>query len=218
MDHSTPSSPDASDRQWYILSRRQEYEGEARANLLRIVGIGAFYVVELLNYYGLRLGPIEIPSIVDRPFHQAVTALAVAWTMVAMAVLLCLSHRVFPKYLKYLTTGADLVFLTCILMVADGPRSPLLVGYLLLIVLAGLRFNLLLVWFASAGAVAGYLFLLGYALWFTTRDISAPRHHQVIFLLAIVLSGVILGQIIRRVKHLAEDYAARTESGQEGAP
>lgn len=31
------------DHQWYIVGRWQEYEGEARANLLRIIGIAAFY-------------------------------------------------------------------------------------------------------------------------------------------------------------------------------
>ena len=34
------------DRQWFIVSRWQQYEGEARANLLRIVGIGSFYIIE----------------------------------------------------------------------------------------------------------------------------------------------------------------------------
>ena len=38
------------DRQWFIVERWQEYEGEGRANLLRIVAIGSFYTVHLLNY------------------------------------------------------------------------------------------------------------------------------------------------------------------------
>ena len=39
------SDPSAArdDREWFIVGRWQEYEGEARANLLRIAGIGAFY-------------------------------------------------------------------------------------------------------------------------------------------------------------------------------
>jgi hypothetical protein len=42
----------AADRQWFILGRWQEYEGESRTNLLRTVGIASFYCVELINYTG----------------------------------------------------------------------------------------------------------------------------------------------------------------------
>jgi hypothetical protein len=37
------------DRQWFISGRWQEYEGESRANLLRVAGIALFYLIELLN-------------------------------------------------------------------------------------------------------------------------------------------------------------------------
>jgi len=78
-------------------------------------------------------------------FHQSVTALAVAWTLMALVVLYCLSHRIFPSVLKYLSAGCDIVFLTAILMIAEGPGSPLVVGYFLLIALSALRFNLPLI-------------------------------------------------------------------------
>ena len=89
------ASPASADRQWYIVGRWQEYEGEARANLLRIIGIAAFYIVELVNYYGLDLGFLELPKVEDvtKPFHQGITALCVAWTMVALGILLCLRQR-----------------------------------------------------------------------------------------------------------------------------
>jgi hypothetical protein len=33
------------------------------------------------------------------PFHQKATGIAVAWTMVALAVMLCLRRRIFPAAL-----------------------------------------------------------------------------------------------------------------------
>jgi hypothetical protein len=204
------------DRQWFIIGRWQEYEGEARANLLRIIAIAAFYIVELINYYGLSLRFIEMPKVVELPFHRAVTALAVTWAAIALCIHLCLIQHVFPSILKYLSTACDIVLLTAILTVADGPKSPLIVGYLLIIVLATLRFNLPLIWFAAAGSMAGYLFLLGYAKWFTERDLRVARYQQVIFLLALALSGIVLGQVIRRVRRLAKDYAARLEASKTG--
>jgi hypothetical protein len=202
------------DRQWFILGRWQEYEGEARANLLRISGIAAFYLVELVNYHGLRLGLFEMPQVVERPFHQAVTALALAWLVVALAVQLCLSQRVFPSQLKFLSTLGDVVLLTGTLTVANGPRSPLVAVYFVVIALAALRLNLPLVRFATVGSMAGYVFLLGYARWFTDRDLRVPRYHQIILLLALALTGIVLGQVIRRVHKLAKDYAARVESNK----
>lgn len=79
------------------------------------------------------------------------------------------------------------------LLVADSPRSPLIIGYFLIIILATLRFNLPLIRFAAAVSILGYLFLLGYARWFTNREINVPRYHQIIVLLALVLTGVVLG-------------------------
>src|SRR5687768_3718379 len=98
------------DRQWFIVGRWQEYDGEARANLLRIVGIATFYILELINYRGLHLGFLELPKVqgVDEAFHRAVTALAAGWAALALAIHLCLRRRVFPSGLKYFSTAGDL--------------------------------------------------------------------------------------------------------------
>jgi hypothetical protein len=66
--------------------------------------------------------------------------------------------------------------------------------------------------------MAGYLALLGYAKWFADRDLRVPRYHQIILLLALALTGVVLGQVIRRVRRIAEEYAARIEAGDETSP
>ena len=102
MPATSPASVESFDRHVFILGRWQEYEGEARANLLRIIGIGAFYIVELLNYYGLQLGFIEIPQLADRQFHEAVTALAVVWTMIS-----CHDPIVRDRLKLYLTRLRD---------------------------------------------------------------------------------------------------------------
>ena len=200
------------EKDWFIVGRRQEFEGEGRANLLRLIGVAAFYAVELVNYYGVDLSFVQMPRVVERPFHLAITLLTVAWAMLCLSVLICRTQRIFPSWLKYISTACDLVLLTSILTLADGPRSPLVVVYFLLIVLASLRFNLRLIWFASGGSIAGYLFLLGFARWgsipgWVKPDMAVPRYHQVIFVLALALTGVVLGQLIRRVRNLATDFA-----------
>ena len=211
MVTATSEERTADDRGWYIVSRWREYDGEARSNLLRLVGIASFYSVELANHWGFRLGILEVPRIedVDRPFHLAITALAVAWTMTALAVQICLRRQVFPAALKFLSTGADIVLMTCVLCVSNGPRSPLVVGYFLVVVLAALRFSLPLVWFATVGSMLGYLAVLGHAKWFAARDLRVPRYHELMFLLALGLTGITIGQVLRAARSMAVDVRAR---------
>lgn len=208
----------AADRQWLIIGRWQQYAGEARANLLRIAGIGSFYVIELINYHGLHLGPLELPATVDLAFHQKMTALAVAWTMMALATLVCLRLRIFPDWLKYATTLGDVALLTTILMVADGPRSPLVVGYFLIIVLATLRFQLRLIWCATVASMIGYAWMASFTgvagVAAEARDVSVPGYYQLIMLLALALTGIVLGQVIRRVRAMAEDLSRRLARSQ----
>ena len=217
MPTATAPHPPRAERQWFITGRRQEYEGEARANLLRALAVTAFYAVHLADYYGLRLGLLEVPRSedVNRKFHLAVTALAALWTLTSLYIAICLRQGFFPGGLKFATTGVDLVLLTWILVLSDGPKSPLVAGYFLIIGVAGLRFSLRLVWFAALGAAAGYLFLLGHALWFAEGQ-RVPRYHQIIVLLALGWSGILLGQVLRRVRGLSEEYAQRLMSGKGG--
>ena len=208
-------------KDWFIVGRWEEFEGEGRANLLRLIGVAAFYGIELVNYYGVDLSWVQMPRAVDRPFHLAVTFLTLAWAMLCLSVLLCRKQKIFPSWLKYLSTGGDLLLLTSILTLASGPKSPLVVGYFLVIATAALRFSLPLIWFATGGAIVGYLFLLGFARWgsvpgWDKPDMIVPRYYQVIFVLALVLTGVVLGQVIRRVRGLAEHYARRLEEAREG--
>ena len=201
---------ESGDLSWHIVGRGVEYEGEGQANLIRVAGVGAFYLVELMNDRGFQLGAFEMPKVADHTFHLAVTSVAVAWTMLGLAVQLCLSQRVFPAALKFASTGGDVLLMTCVLAVSHGPRSPLVVGYFLILALAALRFSLPLIWLATGGSTLGYLSLLGNAKW-NAPEQAVPRYHEVMFLLALGLTGTTLGQVVRRVRRLAEDYAGRRQ-------
>src|SRR5204862_5024610 len=91
-----PPIPEAQDRPWYIVGRWQEYRGEERANLLRLAAVAAFYIIELINYYGVNLGFIQLPKVSDLAFHQTVTAVAVAWVMLGLGVHLWLRLHILP--------------------------------------------------------------------------------------------------------------------------
>jgi hypothetical protein len=213
------------DRSWFIAQRWQAYEAESRANLLRIIAIGSFYLVHLWSYFGSQgwlpnYGFLQIAESgeITKRFHLLVTLVAVAWAMLALGILLVLQNRIFPRWLPYFSTGCDIVLLTSIVCLGGMARSPLIVGYFLVLILAALRLSLPLIWFATAGCAVTYLCVLGCAKWpeFLTlsqspgqnaADLRVPRYHEIIMLVAIVMAGVMLGQITRRVRQLAETYA-----------
>ncbi len=212
-------APGADDRPWYIVGRWQEYQGEARANLLRLAAVAAFYAIELINYYGVNLGFIQIPKVRDAAFHRTVTAIAAAWVLLGVGVHMWLRMHLMPEALKYVSTALDAVLLTLLLMAADGPRSPLVVGYFLIPAMATLRFRARLVWFATIAAMLGYVWILGWAVWIrNVRDVRVPRYHELIVLTALALSGIIQGQVIRRVKAVAAEYARRLVAAEDPSP
>ncbi|MGI9430097.1 MAG: hypothetical protein ACR2NM_15665 [Bythopirellula sp.] len=213
------SSPDQStDHSWYVIQRWQQYEGEARANLLRIIAIGTFYLIHLWNYFSSQgklpdWGFLQLAGAgeVERRFHLMVTFLALAWILMAAVVHLSLQDRVFPKWLPFASTLCDVLFLTSILTVASGPQSPLIVGYFLVIALAALRFDLQLVRVTTVAVMVGYLCVLGYAKWPATfggdekMNATVPRYEQLIVLAALALTGIIVGQVVRRVRNLLRE-------------
>lgn len=213
----------AAARRWYITERGQEYEGEARANLFRLVGVFCFYGIHLLHHWTAsgRLAWLQIDpeaaggEVTTGEFHFQVTMLAVAWCMLATGVHACLTRRFFPSWLGYAATAGDLFFLTAVLYLANGPRSPLVVGYFLILILATLRFSVGLVRFATLGAIVGYVCLLGVAKWPETfgrgsADLRVPRYSQLMFLAALCLAGMILGQVVRRIRQAAFEFAQRS--------
>jgi hypothetical protein len=222
------SIPSSTDQNWFVAQRWQAYDAESRANFLRIIAIGAFYLVHLWSYFSSQgrlpnfgfLQLADAGEITER-FHTLTTLLAVAWAMLALGILLALQQRIFPLWLPYFSTACDIVLITSIICIGSMARSPLIAGYFLIIILAGLRLSLPLIWFATAECALAYLCVLGCAKWpnyfgFTklldenVSDYRVPRYHEMIVLVAIVMAGVMVGQIVRRVRRLAEDFANRS--------
>jgi hypothetical protein len=210
----------ASDQRWFITQRWQAYQAEARANLLRIVAVGAFYMVHLGSYCSSRAGAggggfwrLAKPGEIGYHFHVLMTLIAVAWAMLALGILVALQNRFFPRWLPYFSTGCDVVLLSTAICIGAGGRSPLVAAYFLVLVVSALRLSLPLVWFATAGCALGYLCVLGASRWperiglsklvdVTPAEVAVPRYHQIIVMLSIVLAGVMLGQIVRRARNL----------------
>jgi hypothetical protein len=136
-------------------------------------------------------------------------------------VLLCLRLRLFPAALKYVSTACDLALLTALASLGAGPHSPLVLAYFLIIALAALRFSLNLVWFTTLGAMVCYWLLVGLedrkqSAWFDAQH-AVPPVTQLITLLSLALTGIVIGQVVRRAKAVAEEYSLRRSGGPGAA-
>lgn len=201
------------ERQWFIARRWQEFSGEARANLLRLLAVGSFYAVQLLHFY--RFANRDEQDVV---FHQRATGVAVAWTLVALAILLCLRVRLFSAALKYVTSVCDIVLLTALASLARGAESPLVLGYFLIIALSALRFSLHLVWFCTVMSMLAYLSLVGLVdqKWFDAEH-AIPPATQLLTLLSLAFTGIVTGQTVRSSRSIASEYSARMRELKERA-
>ena len=202
----------------HVVQRREDFRGEARANVLRVVSIGVFYLIELVNRYGVNLGVIEIPPVRDETFHRSITALASAWVLMALAIHLLLIARRFPPWLKYLTTALDGILLTMVLLVAEGPRSPLVMGYALIIAMSAFRLNAALSQFATCVAVSGYLGLIATVYLETHRDVTVPRYVELFTIAALSLIGVSVCMSIHRTWHVVDEYGDQLKRSEEVEP
>ncbi len=199
---------DLRNRFWFILRRWQQFEAEALVNLLRVLAVGAFYLVQLGIFY---LG--QEPNEQQLAFHRAATAVAGAWLLVALAVLLCLRNRFFPAALMFFSTTADVLLLSALASLGSGPASPLIFAYFLILALAALRFSLPLLWFATIGCVLGYgaLLVLGHPDWLgdSQNPKVVSRTEELLVLLSLLFTAVTLGQVIRRTRTLALAFARK---------
>jgi hypothetical protein len=170
-----------------------EPAGEARVNLVRLAALIAFYGYHLV--YAVASGD---PS-VGGTFHLAVTALAMVWA-VGVAALYFLLRRGRPSdVLAYLVTAWDLLLVTALVLLAGGPRSPLVVLYFLVVAAAPPRGRAPLVYWATLGSVAAYLFLLGhYAFvvvgpqrYYASPELRVPRTQDAVTLLALLTAGLL---------------------------
>jgi hypothetical protein len=197
---------------WRDAQRLEAWAGEVRVNLIRLAAIVAFYGHHLLNVFVLSRNDASLRG----TYHATVTVLVLAWSLAALALHFCLTRRWVPPALKYVATGWDLMLITAVLVVGRDPKSMLAVLYFLVVVAAGLRLSLPLVWAATLGAMAAYGFFLGYVRFWL--DLPAEqrlgRTQQIVFLLALGAAGLLAGQVVRQVRRMAGGYPVTVADGE----
>ena len=187
----------------HIAQKFLAIEGEMVVNLIRILAITVFYVIELINFHGLHWGWLEIARVesLDLRLHKILTGICVAWGFSSLGVWYSLKSRLFKPVLSYFVSGLDILLLTFVLLVADGPRSPLTVLYFLILAMIALRFDILLLRLGAVAASVSYLAIIADAKYHRS-NLEVPHYYIWINLIAFALITLVLGQILRKISQV----------------
>lgn len=210
MNSPSTTSEEVRNRQWFIIRRWQTYAGEMRALLLRAIAVVVLYGCQLGHHF---LVLSEEGRAVNERFQQGATMVSVLLLIVSLLTLLLILKRVLPAWLPFVTTGIDLLAIAGLVALAGGPMATSLTGaFYLVIAMAGLRFDLRLVWAATLGAMIAYMASVGVVddSWFDA-DHTVPLIQQGVSLVCLGATGLIVGQVIRLARQLAEQYHERID-------
>jgi hypothetical protein len=198
--------------EWADAQRIESWAGEMRVNLLRLSAILVLYGHHLINVYLVQDDPT-----LTADFHTAVTALVLAWSLSVLVLHYCLVRRWVPTALKYVATVWDIVLITTMLGLSANPYSSLPALYILVIVAAALRLSLPLIYTATLGGMAAYVFYLGYLrFWLQLHDNHRwLRTQQVIVLLVLGAGGILVGQVVRQSRRLVFGYPVSVAKPKE---
>lgn len=189
------ASPRSPELLW--LQRRETWNGDRKANFIRVCALAFFALNEFFNFHVLH--------IVDRNFHIGSLLVLFLWFLAALLFDVVLKNHWFPQGSSYLPPAMDALLLTWLLFLGDGPRSPLVAVYFLIIALSGLRLSPKIVRYTGAVCAVGFL-----AAWdFAKHQRPAflvPGYHLVIVAVSLLLCAVIVSSLIERVFALLESF------------
>lgn len=132
-------------------------------------------------------------------FHWRVTGIMFAWVAGAIFFQWLTLRTLWRLLAMFGWAALDVILLTALLWVGDGPRSALLMGYFLLIAGAALRFRVTLVWYVAGLSILSYAYLS----WHASRerpDVAVRFSAAVIYMLGLVMMGMMMSLLLRRVR------------------
>ncbi len=166
----------------------------------RFAAGGLFYLVQLANRYYFYRGDEEFAG-----FHRSVSLLTLCWMIASVLCQVLVRRPRWKLYGPLAWTLIDCSALASMLVLANGPASPLVVVLPLLIVGSGLWFRPRLVATVTAATMAIYLGLVVYFRWHRTAVLvryPLGYDHHAMFLLCMLVSGLVTGFLTWRIQGL----------------
>ncbi|HVW38419.1 MAG TPA: hypothetical protein VHB99_13980, partial [Pirellulales bacterium] len=187
-----------------IMQRVRRWVRREPALASRLGVFTLFYLVEAAYYLLGRW---------DGKFHYSVTAVLSLWVAASFVCQKLMNRGAWPLAVPFVWGVIDAgALLYMLLILADGAASPLLIGYPLLVVAAGLWFRVRLVWFMTALSVLSYLALVVDC--FTRRPelrLGSDLHSDdfIYFVVGLIAMGAAVAYQVERVRALSRYYERR---------
>ncbi|HET6882306.1 MAG TPA: serine/threonine-protein kinase [Pirellulales bacterium] len=186
------------------LARVARWARREPALVWRLAVFLVFYGVELVNYYLLHRW--------DAGFHYSVTGVLAVWVALSFVFQRLMRREAWQVVIPAAWAFVDAAAMLSMLLLGDGRISPLMIGYPLLIVAAGLWFRVRLVWWMTALSVACYAALVvDYYVWRTDLKLASPldSDDHVYFVVGLIVMGGAVAYQVRRVRALSRFYERR---------
>lgn len=140
----------------------------------------------------------------DLLFHLKIQSLFGLWAVVSFAFQGILNKGRSLHAARFGWAAADVILLTTMLSIVDGPVGPLLIGYPLLVVASGLFFKVRLVWFTTFVSLVSYAILVG-----VRRENVELPHYPVLFAAVLAVLGFMVAYQVERVRVLSRYFEQR---------
>jgi hypothetical protein len=138
----------------------------------------------------------------DYRYYVARILLFATWAGASILLQILLKRPRWKDPICYTWAAVDIVLYTSLLLFADPPRGPLLVGYPMLICASALFYRRTYVIFMTSGCAVGFLMLV---LLSGNPDFTKPDF-VAIFITGMAVIGLILSTMIRRIRALCAYY------------
>ncbi|OGS11449.1 MAG: hypothetical protein A2234_04280 [Elusimicrobia bacterium RIFOXYA2_FULL_58_8] len=181
------------------LFAEEEKSGEQKVNIIRLAAIAVFFADELLNYHVLHA--------VEPGIHARTLWTLVAWETFALMAWHQVNLRgAYARWMKYVSTGVDVLFLTFIIIALEANSGPLISLYYLLIAHSALRYSRRAILAVTGLSAAGYA-----AVWWSSfgnpRIPSVSTYAAGIHIIAMLVMGVIVSYVVKKMRGLVLKFA-----------
>jgi serine/threonine-protein kinase len=166
----------------------------------RLAALAVYFAIEQLWYHGFGIVTLE--------HHVLVSAFLVLWALASLGCQWLIDRGKADHMADYYWASADVLFLTLILLVANGVKSPLIIGYPLLIVASGLWYRVRFVVYMTALSLFSYFLLMLDAV-FLRPHVNVPFDYHAIFIIALIVMGSVVAYQVNRVRLLNRYFERR---------
>jgi serine/threonine-protein kinase len=193
-----------------LEARAAGFKDHFRRWLRRESGLAARLVIMMAA-----LGLIEAEHLISRrppTYHLSIKIAFVVWALLAVVFQWFLRRPKTANFARIAWAITDPLLLLFVLSQAEE-IGPILVGYPVIIAAAGLWFSVRLVAMSTAACVLSYAWLLA-----IRHEPTEQPHYPLIFIMAMVVIGAIVGYQVHRVQALSRyfDQAQPLEPKKSG--